>query len=73
VGVLGDVKAKTSVADAWPPYTLSPTFRISNKQPPSGGYAAFSPKGEARNIGRVTMKLSSAHYALSSGFLLAQA
>jgi len=46
MGVVGDAKAKKPVAGSWPPYTPHSTSYIPNKQPPSGGYAAFSPKGE---------------------------
>jgi len=46
-----------------PPY-------VPNKQPPSGGYAAISPKGEVLEL--VIRQKRRAHYALSSPFQLAQ-
>ena len=48
-----------------------PTPYVPNKQPPSGGYAAFSPKGEVLEL--AIRRRRSAHYALSSGFQLAHA
>ena len=70
MGVVGDARAKKPVANTWPPYTPSRTSYIPNKQPPSGGYAAISPKGEALEL--IIKRKRSSYDALSSGFQLAQ-
>jgi len=49
----------------------TPHIQHSSKQPPSGGYAAVSPKGGGFKAGHQTKR--SAYHALGSGFQLAQA
>jgi len=55
---------------AFRPANEGPYSHPAKQPPPSGGYAAISPKGEALEL--VIKQKRSSHYASSSGFQLAQ-